>query len=214
MLQWLRERPTVRTILILACLVAPGYVRQEFIIHDAQDAATEANTATEALERALIAIETQTDVARKIACDQQNVTYDKINDSLRRSVLPPGSPVPTPEEQAVIDAFLGPYLIELRDCTPQGIADYYSTQVVPEDGRVMEPNVPTATTVPTTTTQPRRRARPQSAAPTPIPTPTTTGTTQPRRQPDPPPAPSLICALLPPLNLPQGGIPCLAAFTE
>lgn len=106
------DRHRILTIVVVAVLIAsPGYWRQEAAITKAQEAVD--------------AIEAQTDVARKIACDQQNVVYGKINGILLTSVQPRPGQNRTADEQAAIDARIKPYLIPERNCTPEGIADYY-----------------------------------------------------------------------------------------
>lgn len=82
------ESHRILTIIVVAVLVAgPGYLRVEELIHD---------------------IETSRTIARQVTCDEQNVTYTKINALIAQA---------GPKAE--------PFIIELRDCSPEGISAYY-----------------------------------------------------------------------------------------
>lgn len=69
--------------------------------------------------------------ARKITCDNENALSMRLHEKLPAALLalaPPGTDL-TAEQQARLDAYTASVVagFPFRDCTPEGIAAYYST---------------------------------------------------------------------------------------
>ena len=66
--------------------------------------------------------------ARVAACVRANEQIDQINGILTKFTTPPAGSTRTPEQQATIEARIRALEIPRRDCTPKGIAAFYSKE--------------------------------------------------------------------------------------
>lgn len=107
---WMNRHRFTTQVLIAVLVVSPGYFRLEQLVHDQA---------------------VQVSESQRAGCVNQNEVFAKINRLILQSAVPRNGVTRTPTEQAAVVQALQPFLIPLRDCSPAGIAKYYSTK----DGR-------------------------------------------------------------------------------
>lgn len=102
---WMDRHRFTTQVFIAMLVVSPGYFRLEQLVHDQQTQAADNKVA---------------------GCVNQNEVFAKINGLILASATPRNGVKRTPAEQAAAVKALQPFLIPVRNCTPAGIAKYYS----------------------------------------------------------------------------------------
>lgn len=81
-----------------------------------------ADTANDTLEQ----FEADRVARSEVACREANKDRESVNGILTNAVAAPRPTPRTPEQRAQAEAFLAANLRPLRDCSPEGIADYFA----------------------------------------------------------------------------------------
>lgn len=197
MRQWLHEHPTVRIILIVLVLVAPGYLRQEQAIDRSERAIVRAEEAIVRTEEAIELIMVQREEARFNTCLGDRV-FALAHNGLVQYLADSAGPDTARE---VIDAYLAANLVPVRECTAEAIKKFYENGpgVTPPAVQRVPPTPATAAT-----NAARRSVRSTTTSPATSTTGSTTSTTF-HSSPGPTdPA----CEVLPGATIPQE-LPCL-----
>lgn len=188
-MRWFHEHPTVRTILLVLVLVAPGYLRQEQAIDRSERAISRA-------EEAIELIMVQRAEARFNTCLGDRV-FALAHNGLVQYLADSAGP-DTPQER--IDAYLAANLVPTRECTAEAIKKFY------EEGPGAVPaTVPAVPPTPATATSNAARGSVRSTTTRPNAT-STTGSTSTTYYSSPTPS-DPACEVLPGLTVPRG-IPC------